>query len=164
MVKEKNLKGLRGWLILVDLGLIVAVIFQLVGVYQSVKLFIDGTISVLSDASSTTYIPGFTLWIIYGFIAQIIIIFASLYLLYLFSQKSKKFPKLYIVFLIASLIFILLDYAIWASLSGATSTTQEILKNAQPDLLKSLLRSIVAAIVWGLYMKKSKRVKATFVE
>lgn len=134
-------KGLRGWLILVGIilsvftiGLIGSLvrIFMLVDYSGMEELFVYDLITV----------GGVTIFI--------------MYLIYLFFGKSKKFPRLFVVFLIAFLII---------------NIVTTILPLFYDVKLKSLNGQFVRIglallllIIFGLYVKKSKRVKATFIE
>ena len=159
----KNLKGLGGWLVLVILGLFAVVLFQVYGVYESVTLFTDGTVEFLSDPSSEVYIPGYGGLLKFEFIAEILFLAAAVYLIYLFFKKSKKFPKYYVPFLVISVIYVIVDYALLASVS-VSGEVQQIIDETLSEQAGEIGRAVISALIWGAYMKKSKRVKATFVE
>lgn len=162
-VVEKNLKGLGGWLVLVILGLFVSVSFQAHGAYESVTMFTDGTVEFLSDPSSEVYIPGYGGLLKFEFIAEIIFLTAGIYLIYLFFKRSRKFPKYYVPFLMISTIYVILDYALLSSVS-VSGEIQQVINDTLLEQDEKIGRVIIGALIWGLYMKKSKRVKATFVE
>jgi hypothetical protein len=162
-VVENNLKGLGGWLVLVILGLFVSVLFQVYGAYESVNMFIDGTVEFLSDPSSEVYIPGYGGLLKFEFIAEIIFLAAGTYLIYLFFKRSKKFPKYYAPFLIIVAIYVILDYAILSSVS-VSGEVQQVIDDILSEQGGEIGRAVIGALIWGSYMKKSKRVKATFVE
>lgn len=159
----KNLKGLGGWLVLVILGLFAIVLFQIYGVYESVTMFTDGTVEFLSDPSSEVYIPGYGGLLKFEFIAEILFLAAAVYLIYLFFRKSKKFPKYYVPFLAIAVIYAIIDYALLASVS-VSGEVQQIIDETLSEQGGEIGRAVISALIWGAYMKKSKRVKATFVE
>jgi len=162
-VAEKNLKGLGGWLVLVILGLFASVLFQVYGVYESVTMFTDGTVEFLSNPSSEVYIPGYGGLLKFEFIAEIVFLVAGIYLIYLFFKKSRKFPKYYVPFLIISVIYVILDYALLSSFS-VSGEVQQVINDTLSEQSGEIGRAVIGALIWGSYMKKSKRVKATFVE
>lgn len=163
VVTEKNLKGLGGWLVLVILGLFISALFQAYGAYESVTMFTDGTVEFLSDPSSEVYIPGYGGLLKFEFIAEIIFLAAGVYLIYLFFKKSRKFPKYYLLFLIISAIYVILDYALLSSVS-VSSEVQQVLDDVLSEQSGDIRGAVIGALVWGSYIRKSKRVKATFVE
>ena len=160
---EKNLRGLGGWLILVILGLFVAVLFTAYGAYESITLFTDGSVEFLSNPSSEIYIPGYGGMLKFELIAELLFLAAGIYLIYLFFKKSKKFPKYYVPFLIAAVVYAIIDYMLVASIS-VSGEVQQILDEALSDTGGEIGRSVISALIWGTYIRKSKRVKATFVE
>lgn len=160
---DKNLKGLGGWLVLVILGLFVSVLFQAYGAYESITMFTDGTVEFLGDPSSEVYIPGYAGLIKFEFIAEIIFLVAGIYLIYLFFKKSKKFPKYYVPFLIITVIYVILDYALLSSVS-VSGEVQQIIDDTLSEQGGEIGKAVIGALVWGAYMRKSKRVKATFIE
>lgn len=160
---DKNLKGLGGWLVLVILGLFAIVLFQVYGVYESVTMFTDGTVEFLSDPSSEVYIPGYSGLLKFEFIAEILFLAAAVYLIYLFFKKSKKFPKYYVPFLIAAVLYAILDYTLLSSVS-VSGEVKQVIDETLSEQGGEIGRAIVSALIWGAYIRKSKRVKATFVE
>ena len=157
-------RGLGGWLILVIIGLFATVLWQVYGVYESITLFTDGAVEVLSNPASGAYIPGYAGALKFEFIAEILFLAFAVYLIFLFFKKSKKFPKYYVPFLITSVVYIVLDYIILSSLTIPSSEMKQIIDEILSEQGIEIGRTALAAIVWGLYMTKSKRVKTTFVE
>lgn len=156
-------KGLGGWLILVIIGLFAAVALQAYGAYESITLFTNGTAEFLSDPSSEVYIPSYAGVLKFELVAEIIFLAAAIYLIYLFFRKSKLFPNYYIIFLIASAVYVALDYGILASMSFPAEA-KEIIDEALSEQGTEIARAFIGALIWGSYMAKSKRVKATFIE
>jgi len=148
--------------VLVILGLFATVLFQLNGAYESVTLFANGTVDYLSNPSSEVYIRGYSTLLRLELVGEILFTAAALYLIVLFFRKSKKFPLYYVPFLIAVLIYAALDYFLAASLSISHEETKKAMDEALPEHARAVGRAAVGAIVWGSYIRKSKRVKATF--
>lgn len=158
MSNEQNLKGLRGWLLLVALGLVLSpirILFVQLPIYN--EIFADGTWEALTTPGSEVYhslwAPLLTGEIIFNFA----MLLASLYLVYLFFSKHYLFPKVYIIVVLVALVFIPLDAWLVAQVLPG-----EPLFDAQS--LQEFIRVLVSACIWIPYMLVSKRVKATFVE
>jgi len=160
---EKNLKGLGGWLILGIIGLFVTVSFAAYGAYESISLFTSGSVEFLSNPSSDVYIPGYGGMLKFELIAELLFLAAGIYLIYLFFKKSRKFPKYYFPFLWIVALYAIVDYGLVASIS-VSGEVQQILDEALSETGGEIGRSVIGALIWGTYIKKSKRVKATFVE
>lgn len=160
---EKNLKGLSGWLILVIIGLFVTVLFTAYGAYEGISLFTSGSVEFLSNPSSEVYIPGYGGMLKFELIAQLLFLAAGIYLIYLFFKKSRKFPKYYFPFLWILALYSFIDYGLVASIS-VSGEVQQILDEVLSDTGREIVRAVIGALIWGTYIKKSKRVKATFVE
>ena len=44
------------------------------------------------------------------------------------------------------------------------SEVQQIIDDTLSEQVSAITKAVIGAFIWGTYMKKSKRVKATFVE
>jgi hypothetical protein len=160
----RQLKGLRGWLILVGFGLFLVVFFLPFAIYQDVKLFNDGTVQFLSDASSSVHIPGYSGILRFELIGQTALVGTGVCLIALFFGKSRLFPRYYIVFLIATVIFFALDYGlVMSALATTTGAARKTFDESLSGQGAQIVQSLIASIIWVSYMGKSKRVKATFV-
>lgn len=160
--QDPKLKGLGGWLVLVCIGLLAAVVMQGVGAYQSLQLFTNGTVEFLSDPDSESHIPGYGGALKFELIGEIAFFVLGIYLIYLFFNKNRRFPKLYIGFLITSVVYLVLDFVIISSLSVPTAELQNVLNDSLSQLGTSIGGAVMGALIWGSYIKNSKRVRATF--
>jgi len=160
----KELKGLGGWLILVAIGLVLGTCYWAYGIYQDVTLFNDGTVQFLSDPSSSVNIRGYSELLKFELIGEITMIAITVWLFSLFFSKSRQFPLYYTAFLIAIVMFAVLDYLLVLSAStGASPDFRKSLEETLSGQASQIPRSAIGALIWGFYMKKSERVKATFV-
>lgn len=157
MSNEESWKGLKGWLVLVGIGLI---IFPARLAQQSIPLFYnmftDGSFEYLTTPGTESY---HSLWkplLLFEASYNALLFVGSLFLLYLFFAKHHYFPKGYVLFLFLPLLILPLD--LW--LASLIPMGDDAL---DPASLKELARSVVAALIWIPYMFVSKRVKATFV-
>ncbi|WP_431222517.1 DUF2569 domain-containing protein [Serratia sp. L9] len=74
----------------------------------------------------------------------------TLYLLWLFCQRSQRFPKLFLVWLLITVLLAIKAFAF-------SPVSDEL-------AVRSLLWPLVMAALLVPYMKRSKRVKGTFTE
>lgn len=158
MSDNNELKGLGGWLILVGFGVVIAP-FRLAYEYGPMyySLFTDGTYEFVTNPSSEIYHPLWGPLLIGEAIYNSFMVFATVYLLYLFFSKHYLFPKVYIAIVGISLVFIPLDAWI-----GSFVLIDEPIFD--PVTMHEFLRVLIGGIIWVPYMLMSKRVKATFVE
>ena len=151
--KQKVDAGLGGWLALVGLGLIVGPFYTVSNIYGYFPLF-----------NKTYNVPGYLPLLQFEFVIMIAFFLANIYLLYLYFKKNIKFPKYYVTYLIATAVFAIVDYILLNSLVAPTPEQQKILTDTSAQYTGTVSQAIITAIIWVWYMKKSKRVKATFIK
>lgn len=154
-------KGLDGYLGLVILNLLAVSFLEIKSIYDNVLLFTNGTVGILSDPSSEIYISSYSGLLKFELMASIISSMLTIYLIYLFFKKSKKFPRYFIVFLVAAAIYGGIDYAA-LSLATVSTEAKKIIDEILSEQGTQVARAFFALLIWGSYMEKSKRVKATF--
>jgi hypothetical protein len=151
-------QGLKGWLVLVAIGLIVTPIKLSILLFTSLlPAFREETWSVLTSPGSEKSHPLWAPILIGELSMNAIFIVADLGLLVLFFTKSRNFPKAVIAFYLANLVFVVADFFV-ADLIPSVAT------QADPGSLKELTRTVVGCAIWVPYFLVSKRVKATFIE
>lgn len=140
---DDKLKGIRGWLILPAIGLILSPIIGVIGLFALLGMY--------QDIVRLGYGGVYTLELIVLFGLLVFTIYAAIK----FFGKKKDAPKimiiLYSVSLVASLVLLGVEL-----LAGPEEFAVET--------GKQLVRDIVAAAIWIPYFNVSKRVKATFVK
>jgi hypothetical protein len=156
-----KLRGIGGWLILVIIGLFFTIGSQLYTVYTDAQLFANGTVAFLSDPTSKVYIPAYGGFLKFELIMSIILSVAAIYLAYLFFRKDSKFPKYYVLFLIATPVYLLLDYGLLCLMTVPVEA-KKVIEDAMSEQPRAIGGAFIGALIWGSYMVKSKRVKATF--
>ncbi|KTB61760.1 DUF2569 domain-containing protein [Pseudomonas allii] len=157
MQESKNLRGLRGWLILIGIGLIVSfarMTYALLAVYY--PLFTDGTFTALSTPGTTLYNPLWAPILISEALISSLFAATYTYLIYLFITEHYRFPRVYIATVLVSAVFIPLD----AWVCSLVLVDEPIF---DASTTKELARTLITLFVWVPYMLVSKRVKATFV-
>jgi Protein of unknown function (DUF2569) len=158
MTKDQNLNGLRSWLILVGLGVVISpikMIIQDFSLYS--EMFSSGAFATLTTPGTKAYNP---LWSPILFTELTInsgLFVASIFVAFLFFSKKKLFPKWYISVLLFSLIFILID-----ALAVKLVLPKEPVFDAVTA--KEFIRTLISSMIWVPYMLVSKRVKATFIK
>lgn len=158
MEQEKKLNGLRGWLILVAIGVIIAPIRLLsVELPMHNEILNDGSWALLTSADSELYHPLWAPVLITEITFSFVLLLASLYLVVLFFSKHYLFPLVFIAITLAMLVFIPFDAWLVSQV-----LPEESFLNGQT--VRDLLRTLISAAIWIPYMLVSKRVKATFVE
>lgn len=163
---EKDLNigpsGIGGWLILILIALIIQPLLLVSTIIRiNLPIFSDQVAwDILTSPTSEGYIPLFSFLAYYELIGNIIMFIASIALLFLFFQKKKAFPTVYFWFLIFNAVFIIIDEAV----------ADQIFSNAKfMDLdeeikYKETAKALIGCAIWLPYLKRSKRVKNTFVE
>lgn len=158
MTDENNFEGLKGWLILVGLGIVITpflIIIELFPFYS--EMFSNGTWTALTVPGTKAFNP---LWkpILLGEMAiNSGMVFTWSYIAFLFFMKKKEFPLWYIGILLFTLLFLVID----------PLTIKSILPDKDvytSDTTDEIIRALVVALIWIPYIRISKRVKATFVK
>lgn len=161
---KEEYKGLGGWLIVLVLGMLYTVYTAATTVYTDFVLFNQPTYAALNDPTSQLYVSNFDLALKIEFIAYLVLVLGLAYTLYLFFKQKREFPTYYVYFLVA-LIAISIFENLMPSLF-TTFTSEEMRTSVLSefsDAPVNLARSVIAALIWIPYMKKSERVKATFI-
>ncbi len=155
--KEENLEGIKGWLILIAIGIVITPIriamFMLPTYYE---IFSTGIWEALTTSGSEAYNSLWAPILILEIIGNSAMLLVWLYIAYLFFSKKMIFPKWYIGLAVFSLAFIVAD-------AFAIKLVMPDEPVFDPDTTKELFRSLFMVAVWVPYMLLSKRVKATFV-
>lgn len=153
----EDVSGLGGWLILIQIGLIMSLadlLLQMPGYYASV--FDSESWHALTSKSSELYHPLWGITIVIETLYNTFLTGFLIWILFMFYRKKSIVPRLMITLYSVSLIFFIID-------------TVLVYQNpiaAQIDdggLFKDLFRSAVPFAIWVPYFLKSKRVKNTFV-
>lgn len=153
-----QLKGLGGWLILVGFGLIFGTFMFLGLLLNNYKEYFNtDLLEKLTSPSSEYFIPNFNLLFYAEALALLFLLFLSVYLIYLFLNKKKSFPKNYIFISLFVILYIPVD----AYLVSVVIPDENILDE---EILKAFFQSMLSGAIWIPYMLKSERVRNTFIE
>lgn len=160
--KKDKPSGLSGWLIIVAIGLFLQPIFLYVTISRvNLPLINDKEVwHTLTSPNSEGYIPNFSYLVYYELIGNVLLFAVGIVLLILFFQKKTPFPKVFIWFLFANIIFIFLD-DIFADNMFKNVDVLEGLNDG--FAYRETAKSLISTAIWFPYMLISKRVKNTFV-
>jgi len=155
--EEENLAGIKGWLILIAIGIITNPIRIAMQMYETyTNSFSSEAWSLLTTPESPIYNPFWKPLLIGEVIIDSVVLLSTIYMVYLFFAKKSSFPKWYIALALFSFFIIIADsYALKLLMPN-----EEVFDH---DTMKELSRSLFTIAIWVPYMLVSKRVKATFV-
>lgn len=143
--------GIGGWLVLPLLGLVLTPIKGIAFLGQYTGLSLEH----LSTAQAALIVIE-----IIGNVALIVVM--PIVLLVLAFQKRMKFPSLFVTWAVLGLAFVIFDlivaYALFKDIYAASGT-----EFMDADTWRELARSLFLVVVWGPYMRNSRRVENTFV-
>ena len=149
--------GLGGWLVLVAIGLVIASLRLLLLLSQThLSIFLNGTWETITTPGNEAYHPLWAPILIFEIVGNAAMAIACVALLFLFFQKSRRFPPFYIALALIGIGFVVLD----AWLGSIVNPDEPMLDS---DTGRELGRSIGTALVWVPYMLGSKRVRNTFL-
>ncbi len=155
-LQDRPLQGLGGWLVFVGLGLVLAPV-RLIGVLVSEweGFFSASTWRAVAVPGSENYHPLFGPLLAFEVLGNSVLIGFSLLTLVLFFSRRRVFPKVFILFVIATAVFMAFD-------EGLCRLIPLVGQRSEGTPSKALLRSVLGALVWTTYMIRSRRVKLTF--
>lgn len=142
--------GLGGWLILIALHVIGAILATVGALTMTSSAIADVAASPDSYPSGLYVVISFEILVFLAFLVVEII------QLIFFFKKRRLFPKIYIGLSLAYIAWPLLD-------SGAYWLIAPDLPFFDYDTMQALVRATGSAVVWIWYMLESKRVANTFV-
>lgn len=150
--------GLGGWLIFIQLGLILTLLLALVNLFSySIPSFYSETWTALTSKDSLQYHHLWAPTILFEFLMNIGIILFSAYIIVRFYQRKMIVPRLIIVFYSASLLISVFEYILMLQIPD----WREI---DDGSLAKDIAKGIFTCLIWIPYFLRSVRVKNTFVK
>ncbi|OCG19389.1 DUF2569 domain-containing protein [Gilliamella apicola] len=158
MIKEKELKGLGGWLILVGIELFFYFIFIGYVIFSRLNVinFIDVWIQLLDPYSEMQTIH-LGLFILCDIGLNCLFLLLNAYIIFLYFTKSYKFPNFFIIFSSSFIVFKLIQRCWYFFIVLPFEFKFEF------SLIKDIVIAIIYTCIWIAYMLKSVRVKNTFV-
>ena len=155
---EDRPKGIGGWLILPAIGLVASPVLILIAAVQDLlPAFEESAWEALTTPGSVDYHPANEAMLYFALVVGIGQIAFALVLNYLFWNKSRRVPKLFVLWLIVNVVVVAID-TLWEL------QFLEVAERMDVSIYKNVGREIFHAAVWIPYFLVSKRVRNTFVE
>ncbi len=152
-----RLHGLGGWLILVGFGLCVNFVWRLTFLAKNWRgFFSNAAWQAVAVPGAEHYHSLYGPLLIFEVLGNVIFTALNILAIGLFFTKRRIFPKVYITLMIGTALFFLVD-----EIAGNAIPYEAQQSRGTP--LRTVVRSVVQAILWSSYILKSKRVKATFI-
>ncbi|HEX5221718.1 MAG TPA: DUF3857 domain-containing protein [Verrucomicrobiae bacterium] len=157
--EDQRLTGLGGWLFLVGLGLCLNPFIRLVTIGQNWEGYFSIHVwQSVAMPQGDSYHPLYAPMLVYELLGNAGLFVLNLLVLCLFFSRRRAFPRTYIVFIISSALFLLLDEVGSAQISTLQASDAGKVDYAQAS------RAVIYSLVWSAYMLKSRRVRLTFVK
>lgn len=148
--KEINTKTLSGWLIAIQAFIILNAISWVGNLQLYYKLL--GEKDILIKEKPQTDAALLNVFVYYELASSLVFAFMAFVVFYFFYKRNRNFPLIMIIYLIAELIIEAISYIVFGHLS-----------NDPTLMLQKLAFSLVITIIIILYLKRSERVKQTFI-
>ena len=147
-------QGLRGWLVLVGLGLCVNFLRRVQTLFGTGQgYFSMAGWHAVTDPGGGSYHPLFGLYLMGEMAGNIVVIGLNVLAIILFFGKRRQFPRVYIAFLCSGFLLVFLS-----SLMARIVRLPD-----EPQAGARVFGAFLAALLWSSYTLKSRRVKATFI-
>lgn len=152
---DQNYVGIKGWLILPALGLILAV-FRYLRDSTDFWGYLDlNQWHVITLPTSGSYHSLYAPIIIGEIVANVLMFGFLLMLIVLFFRKRSSVPKLYVVYMLTSILILFIDHFIALQIPVIAEKTN-------PTELPRMIGNAVGGLIWVTYFIKSKRAASTF--
>ena len=152
-----QLQGLRGWLILVGIGLCLGLPMRAYFVLSNWEGYFSLQVwQSFALPQSDQYHPGYAPLLIYELLGNIAILGLNALALALFFTKRRAFPKVFLLLLWANALLMVSDELIGRQIPFLAEESDDA-------SLRLAIRAVFYAVLWTAYTLKSRRVKATFV-
>jgi hypothetical protein len=152
-----ELHGLRGWLILVGVGLGLGLVMRSYFLLSNWEGYFSIQVwQSFAMPQSDQYHPGYAPLLIYELLGNIALFGVNVLALVLFFTKRKAFPKVFLLLLWASAILVVSDELICRQIPF-------LAKESDAASARLAIRGVFHAVLWTAYTLKSRRVQATFI-
>ncbi|MDC8450937.1 MAG: DUF2569 domain-containing protein [Nitrospira sp.] len=141
---DPKLVGIRGWLILPAIGLVVGVIASIVTLIALFVMF--SRLTRYDDSTALVFILS----------VEVGLALFSIYAAIQFFKKKRNAPSVIVTLLLVGICASILEYVVLTQILQSSSAIQT-------RILEQLTLQVPKAAIWIPYFLVSKRVKATFV-
>jgi hypothetical protein len=152
----QSLEGIRGWLILVAIGLCLQPLLLLRTLVANAKLFTSDTWRVLTTPGGPAYHPFWAPLLVGEALVNLVLLVWASWLVHHFFRKRRNFPRMIIAYIAVGLAVVVGDFAATGAIPAARARMS--LREAT-----DIGRSLASAAIWIPYFLRSRRVAATFV-
>ena len=154
----ENLNGISGWLIPIAIGRVLSPIVFILAILNSYLLnFTNKEFAKLYQPGNAAYSEFWKPTITFELCSNVVLLILGIALLFFFFGKKKWFPRIYIAFMILTIVFAITDAILMYKIQSSISIKLNINTTAQ------VFRSIIGGVIWIPYFLNSVRVKNTFV-
>ena len=152
-ILDPELTGIGGWLVLVVIGLVLMPIRILLEAIEALPAFAADAWARLTVHGGEQFHPLWAPALLFDLVLIVFQLVGVVLLIALFFNKRRSTPRVYVGFVLLSLLGALVSTALANFLPDMETTTEE---------WKELALAVVSAAIWCPYWLVSKRVKATF--
>jgi transglutaminase-like putative cysteine protease len=152
-----HLNGLRGWLILVAIGLVTNPFFLSFTLTKLSSVYSVESWHALTDPAGASYHALWAPVLLFELLANLTLLVSSFLLLILFFQRRRIFPILFIAFMVTTTAIATIDHF-------AAQRIPRVAQSTDHRGASDVARRYIACLIWIPYMLVSRRVKATFVK
>jgi len=158
MVTQESARSIGGWLILPAIGFFTRPFFLAFDLISDTTYFNHNTwVSVLQETDFASF-SGFGVMLVYELLGNTFFLVFSLLILVQFLRKRSSLPRLVVIYLSSTFIFIGLDFI------GANFLIDaQLLPDIQPEEIRNLASALFSVLIWVPYFLKSSRVRQTFI-
>ena len=170
MKADEDLVGIRGWLIFLAINMIVTPFSLMYFTYSELApIFaydssLGGSLwELATDPDSEFFIENFKLHIVSTLTLQSLLLMISSYAAVLFFTTKKDFlfwGKLKFLSIVASHI---IAFLLFLMILPASEYFTDDFGNFDNKFVRDIVREVAWSLIWFLYLIRSKRVQATFV-
>lgn len=153
---DAKLRGIRGWLILPAIGVVVMPLRVLADIGKTLPSYAADNWAALTTVGAGAYHPLWAPVLLYELAANLALIVFAVLLAVLFFQKRRSAPRVFIAVFAGSVIVQAVDFVLASAIPAAAASV------TARDW-SELARGVISVLIWGSYFLVSRRVKATFV-
>ena len=156
MTIEEHPRPIGGWLILVTFGLIVTPLRLDASIFTTfIPIFTGESWRMLTTPGQEAYHPLWAPLLIFELLGNATFCVWAIVLFWPYFKRKRAFPRLFITFCVANLVFVLVDLFVVGRIPAAGAI--------DPESLREVIKSGISCLIWVPYFIVSKRVAATFV-
>lgn len=155
--EEPRYRSIGGPLILTALAMVVSPLLLLCQIVSDLLPALSGeTWTALTTPGTAAYHPMWAPLIIFELLANVALLIWLMVLAVFFFQKRRVFPKMFMVYLLSNVAFIVIDHLLANSIPFLADQGAE-------RFAAGIVRPVIYCLIWIPYFLTSKRVKGTFV-